>query len=423
MRYKILITFLTIAIVFSTDIYARIIIPPIHGPIIKKISVFVPELSNVSAGGTDGKAQEFINVIRNDLLNAGFFEVHDASGVSTEGSGNINFQAFFDAGAEALIKGEYQSSGDRINVAIRLFDVVQERELLGRSYEANSGRVREAAHRFANAVMKELTGIDGFFTSKIVFVSGTGQNRDLYIMDYDGHNTKRLTSHRSIILSPDCSSDGTKVVFNSDKVWSQDIYVVTLSPRVEEKRITRGLKLEQSPAWSPDGRRIAYSVNGEIFVANADGAGAVNLTRHNAIDVSPTWSPDGRQIAFVSDRTGSPQIYIMSSNGGNIRKISSGGYNTDPSWSPNMSVNRISFVRVEGSEANIFTVNPDGSDSQKLTSGSRRNENPAWSPDGHYIAFGSNRDGAKNIYIMYLNGENQRSLTKGGGKSFPTWCR
>src|SRR3972149_4002790 len=228
--------------------------------------------------------------------------------------------------------------------------------------------------------MKELTGIDGFFTSKIVFVSGTGQNRDLYIMDYDGHNAKRLTSHRSIILSPDCSSDGTKVVFNSDKVWSQDIYAITLSPRVEEKRITRGLKLEQSPAWSPDGRKIAYSVNGEIFVANADGTGAVNLTRHNAIDVSP-------------------------------------------SWSPNMSVNRISFVRVEGSEANIFTVNPDGSDSQKLTSGSRRNENPAWSPDGHYIAFGSNRDGAKNIYIMYLNGENQRSLTKGGGKSFPTWCR
>src|SRR3989337_2096540 len=179
MRYKILITFLTIAIVFSTDIFARIIIPPIHGPIIKKISVFVPELSSVSTGG-----------------------------------------------AEALIKGEYQSLGDRINVAIRLFDVVQERELLGRSYEANSGRVREAAHRFANAVMKELTGIDGFFTSKIVFVSGTGQNRDLYIMDYDGHNAKRLTSHRSIILSPDCSSDGTKVVFNSDKVWSQDVCAI-----------------------------------------------------------------------------------------------------------------------------------------------------------------------------------------------------
>ncbi|HEY7535543.1 MAG TPA: Tol-Pal system beta propeller repeat protein TolB [Thermodesulfobacteriota bacterium] len=421
MRSKISIVVLAILIGFSHKVSARIIIPPIQGPIIKKISVFVPELANL--GGTDGKDREFVNVLRNDLLNAGFFDVHGGSDIGATDSNNINFQAYFDAGAEALIKGEYQSSGDRINIAIRLVEVVREKELLGRSYEADPGRVRDAAHRFANAVMKELSGIDGFFTSKIVYVSGSGQKRDLYIMDYDGYNAKRLTSHSSIILSPDCSSDGTRVVFNSDKVWSQDIYVLTLAPRVEEKRITRSLKLEQSPEWSPDGRRIAYSANGDIYVANADGNGAVNLTGHPSIDVSPTWSPDGSQIAFVSDRAGSPQIYIMSSNGGNPRKITSGGYNTDPAWSSNISVNRISFVRVEGSEANIYTVNPDGSDLQKLTGGSRRNENPSWSPDGHYIAFSSTRTGAKNIYIMYLNGENQRPLTKDSGKSFPTWCR
>ncbi len=421
MRYKILIAGLAVLVFFSHDIFARIIIPPIHGPIIKKISVFVPELTNI--GGSDGKAREFINVLRNDLMNAGFFDVDDGSGVGGTGSTNIDFQAYFNAGGEALIKGEYQSSGDRINIAIRLFDVVQEKELLGRSYEADPGRVRDAAHRFANAVMKELTGIDGFFTSKIVYVSGSGKKKELYIMDYDGHNAKKLTRHGSNILSPHCSPDGTKVIFNSDKVWSQDIYVITLAPRVEERRLTRGLKLEQSPEWSPNGRRIAYSANGDIFVANADGTGAVNLTSHHAIDVSPTWSPDGGQIAFVSDRSGSPQVYIMSSSGGNPRRITSGGYNTDPTWSPNAAVNRISFVRVEGGEANIFTVNPDGSDVQKLTRGGRRNENPSWSPDGHYIAFSSTRSGAKNIYMMYLNGENQRPLTRDGGKSFPTWCR
>jgi TolB protein len=423
MRYKISIGVFTVAIVFSHSVFARIIIPPIQGPIIKKISVFVPDLTNVSGGGADAKAREFVNVLRNDLLNAGFFDVHDGSGVAGDGSGSINFQAYFDAGAEALVKGEYQSSGGGMNIAIRLFDVVQEKELVGRSYEADPGRVRDAAHRFANAVMKELTGIDGFFTSKIVYVSGREQKRDLYIMDYDGHSARKLTNHRSIILSPHCSPDGSKIAFNSDKVWSQDVYVLTLAPRVEEKRLTRGLKLEQSPEWSPDGRRIAYSANGDIFVANADGTGAVNLTRHHSIDVSPTWSPDGRQIAFVSDRAGSPGIYVMNSNGGNVRKITSGGYSTDPAWSPNISVNRIAFVRVEGGEANIFTVNPDGSDVQKLTRGSRRNENPSWSPDGHYVSFSSTRGGAKNIYIMYLNGENQRSLTKDGGKSFPTWCR
>lgn len=422
MRYKILIL-VVIALLFSSStLFARIVIPPINGPIIKKISVFVPNLTN-SGGGGDEKALEFVEVLRNDLLNAGLFDVHDATGIGSDEGGKINFQAFFNAGAEELIKGDYRSSGNTIEIGVRLFDIAQETDLLGRSYETTPGKVREAAHKFASAVMKELTGIDGFFNSKIVFVSGTEQNRDLYIMDYDGHNVRRLTNHRSIVLSPHCSPDGTKIVFNSDKVWNQDIYVLNLVPRVEERRLTHALKLEQSPAWSPDGGRIAYSENGDIFVSSADGSLAVNLTHNPAIDVSPTWSPDGRQIAFVSDRSGLPQIYVMNSDGSNVRRITSGGYSTDPSWSHNANVNRIAFVRVEGTEANIFTINPDGTDEQRLTSGARRNENPSWSPDGHYIAFNSTKSGAKNIYIMYLNGENQRPLTKDGGKSFPTWCR
>lgn len=272
--------------------------------------------------------------------------------------------------------------------------------------------------------MKELTGLDGFFTSKIAFVSGARNNRNLYLMDYDGEGIKRLTNHGSLVMSPSCSPDGSKIIFNSDKIWDQDLYVVTLTPSVSEQRLTRAFKLEQSPEWSPDGRRIAYSANGEILVANPDGSGAVNISRSpRSIDVSPSWSPNGRQTAFVSDRSGTPEIYVMSSSGGNLRKVSSGGYSTDPSWSPAPEVNRIAFVKLEGGEANIFTVNPDGSDEQRLTWSSRRNENPAWSPDGHYIAFTSNRAGQSDLYLMYLNGQNQRPLTKGGNILFPTWCK
>jgi TolB protein len=423
MKYKIPILVVVTLIIFSTAPIARILIPPITGPITKKISVFVPDLTSVGSS-RDEKALEFVDVLRNDLLNAGLFDVHDARGIPLNSSGSIDFQAFFDAGAEALVMGEYQSSGDMITIAIRLFDVVQERELLGRSYEVPPGTVRWAAHRFASAVMKELTGIDGFFNSKIVFVSGSEQNRDLFIMDYDGHNVRRLTSHHALVLSPNCSLDGTNIVFNSDKVWNQDIYVLSLTPRMQERRIIHAGRLAQTAVWSPDGRKIAYSGgDGDIFVANADGSGAVNLTHHPAIDVSPTWSPDGKQIAFVSDRSGEPQIYVMNSDGSDLRRITSGGYSTDPSWSPNAEVNKIAFVKVEGAEANIYTINPDGSDEERITSGSGRNENPSWSPDGHYIAFDSTRGGSENIYIMYFNGENQRPLTKGGGKSFPTWCR
>jgi TolB protein len=415
MRYKILISVVATFIISSSTLLARIVIPPISGPIIKKISIFVPELINPVAGSRDEKAREFIEVLRNDLLNAALFDVHDGSGISVDREEDINLQSFFEAGAEALVRGEYQSSGNTTTVTLRLFDVVQERELLGRSYEAPPGAVRWAAHRFASAVMRELTGIDGFFNSKIVFVSGTEQNKDLFIMDYDGNNVRRLTNHHSLVLSPNCSLDGAKIVFNSDKVSDHDIYVLNLTPKTQERRLIGVIRPAQTGVWSPDGREIAYS--------GGDGSGTVNLTHHPAINVSPTWSPDGKQIAFVSDRSGEPQIYVMNSNGSNVKRITSGGYSTDPSWSPNIEVNKIAFVRVEGAEANIFIINPDGSDEQRLTSGSRRNENPSWSPDGHYIAFSSTRSRSENIYIMYFNGENQRPLTKDGGKSFPTWCR
>jgi TolB protein len=420
MRYSVTRLIAILFLISSSPIYAQIILPPIHGPIVDKIYIFIPDLNSLS--GSDPRAKEFVEVVRNDLINTGLFDVKGGT-LMTSGD-LINFQPLFEAGAEAFIKGDYSSSGGRIKFDLSLYDVAGENRLLARSYEASTGRVREAAHRFSDAVMKELTGLDGFFTSKIAFVSGSRNNRNLYEMDYDGENIKRLTNHGALVMSPSCSPDGSKIIFNSDKVWDQDLYVVTLTPSVSEQRLTRAFKLEQSPEWSPSGRKIAYSANGDIVIANPDGSGAVDITGNQRfIDVSPTWSPSGRQIAFVSDRAGTPQIYVMNSDGSSVRKVSSGGYSTDPSWSPNTEVNRIAFVKVEGAEANIFTVSPDGSDEQRLTWASRRNENPTWSPDGHYIAFSSTRGGHKDLFMMYLNGQNQRPLTNGGDVLFPTWCK
>ncbi|MCH8029524.1 MAG: PD40 domain-containing protein [Candidatus Dadabacteria bacterium] len=415
----LLCSFLLAAYFSIETLLAQIPIPDIDRPILKKVSIVIPELRPSHGSYKDSRAREFIEVVRGDLRNSGLFEV------LTDGftGSRVDIDRLFDAGIDASLDGEYKSMEDRVLVSVKLISISQEKMLLGRSYEASPGRIREAAHRFSNLVIKELTGIDGFFTSKIVFVSGRSPKRDLYIMDYDGRNRHRLTNHASLLLSPHCNSNGTRVVFNSDKVWDQDIYVLNLVPTVSEKRLTRALRLEQSPEWSPDGTKIAFSANSNIYVANADGTNPRKLTRSSAIDVSPTWSPDGRRIAFASDRAGSPKIYVMNSDGTGLKLLTFREYNTDPAWSPNPEVNKIAFVRLEGSEVNIFTINPDGTGLQRLTQGVGRNENPAWSPDGHYIAFSSTRKGPKDIYSMYLNGANQVPLSTGGAKSFPTWCK
>ena len=133
---------------------------------------------------------------------------------------------------------------------------------------------------------------------------------------------------------------------------------------------------------------MAFSRNGDIYIASPSGEILKRLTSSPAIDLSPTWSPDGKKIAFVSDRAGTPNIYVISLQGGSAVKITSSGYNTDPVWSPNASVNRIAFVKVRKSKADIHAIGPDGRGEQRLTA-SGRNEHPSWSPDGHYITFPS----------------------------------
>lgn len=419
MAQRVLLLTLALFLGISYSAFSQIKLPDVTGPIIQRIPVFIPELSSLGAPNPKGK--EFVDVLRNDLNNAALFDV-SAGGAIISDLNNINFQGIFDAGADYLIAGQYQTEGGKIKLAVQLYNVKEERPILGRTYVATPGKVREAAHKFADLAMKQMTGKDGFFSSKIAFVLGSKNKRNLFLMDYDGANKRQLTKHSALVMSPDCSPNGQQIIFNSDNVWDQDLYLINLGRKITEKRLTKAFKLEQSPEWSPSGGQLAFSANGDIYVSGVSGKGARNLTRSGSIDVSPTWSPDGSKIAFVSDRSGNPQIYIMNSNGSGVRRLTSSGYNTDPSWSPNPAVNKIAFVRVEGG-ANIYTIDPSGGGVQRLTFSGGRNENPAWSPDGHYIAFTSTKAGARDIYMMYLNGENQVRLSQGGGKRFPTWCK
>ena len=400
---------------------AQILLPPVASPI-KKIPVAVAVLKARGELSTYGK--NFTDILRNDLTNAALFDVRPVNILFSSSFEDIDFEYLNAQKTKYLVSGNFDVSPREVLYELIVYDVPSRRERMRRKYVTSPRHIRNVVHRFAGELMKELTGLEGFFESEIVFVSGRGQGRDLFIMDYDGHNKKRLTNHGSSVLSPDCSRDGSSLVFTSDRSWDHDVYLLNFkSARLpaEGERITRGIHLDNSPRWSPDGTRVAFSRNGDIYIALPSGEILKQLTRSPAIDLSPTWSPDGKKIAFVSDRAGAPNIYVMSSQGGRAVRITSGGYNTDPVWSPNASVNRIAFVKVRKSEADIYAIGPDGRGEQRLTA-SGRNEHPSWSPDGHYITFSSKRLGKRQIHIMYLNGENKRPLSRGENDSFSTWC-
>ena len=400
---------------------AQIFLPPVASPI-KKIPVAVAVLKAIGDLSIHGK--NFTDVLGNDLTNAALFDVRPVSILFSSSFEDIDFEYLNAQKTRYLVSGNFDVSPREVLYELVVYDVPGRRERMRRRYVTSPRHIRSVVHKFAGELMREFTGLEGFFDYEIVFVRKRGHGRDLFIMDYDGHNTKRLTNHGSSVLSPDCSRDGSQLVFTSDRSWDHDVYLLNFKATplpAEGKRVTLGIHLDNSPSWSPDGTRVAFSRNGDIYIASPSGEILRRLTGSPAIDLSPTWSPDGKKIAFVSDRAGAPNIYVISSQGGRAVRITSGGYNTDPVWSPNASVDRIAFVKVRKSKADIYAIGPDGQGEQKLTS-SGRNEHPSWSPDGHYITFSSKRLGKRQIYIMYLNGENKLPLSSGENDSFSTWC-
>ena len=400
---------------------AQIQLPPVASPI-KKIPIAVAVLK--AKGDLSVYGKNFTDVLKNDLTNAALFDIRQVNILFSSSFEDIDFEYLDAQKTRYLVSGNFDVSPREVSYNLIVYDVPSRQERMRRRYVASPRHIRNVVHKFAGELMRELTGLDGFFDSEIVFVRRNGHGSDLFIMDYDGHNAKRLTNHGSSVLSPDCSPDGSQVVFTSDRSWDHDVYLLNFKATrlpAEGKRITRGIHLDNSPSWSPDGSRVAFSRNGDIYIASSSGEILKRLTKSPAIDISPTWSPDSRKIAFVSDRAGAPNIYVISSEGGRAVRITSEGYNTDPVWSPSHLVNRIAFVKVKKSKADVYSVGPDGRGQQRLTS-SGRNEHPSWSPDGHYITFSSKRLGKRQIYIMYLNGENKLPLSRGKNDSFSTWC-
>ncbi len=238
------------------------------------------------------------------------------------------------------------------------------------------------------------------------------EKANIYVMDADGSNQTRLTRGPWGDWSPAWSPDGTRIAFESDRDGDLEIYVMDADGS-NQTRLTRDLANDMGPAWSPDGTRIAFESdrdgNMEIYVMDADGSNQTRLTRDPSWDESPTWSPDGTRIAFESwgERSG---IYVMDADGSNQTRLTRGWDAWSPTWSPDGR--RIAFSWWRDGNDDIYMMDADGFNQTRLTRDRAGDGSPAWSPDGKRIAFDSWRDGDLEIYVMDADGSNQTRLTR-----------
>lgn len=259
---------------------------------------------------------------------------------------------------------------------------------------------------------------------RIVFQSNRDGNWEIYVMDADGRNQKRLTNEPATDERPSWSPDGTKIAFGSQRGGNTDIYVMNANGG-GLKRLTTDPGDDYAPQWSPDGTKITFRSsrdgNKEVYVMNADGSGQTNISNNRADDHGPIWSPDGTRIAFSSDRAGNNDIYLMNPDGSNVVQLT-----TDPeddragAFSPDGT--QIAFRSSRDGNIEIYVMNADGSNQTNLTNDPAADRGPTWSPDGTYISYYTNRSGNYEIYIMKADGSGKINLTQHPDNDFsPDW--
>lgn len=376
-------------------------------------------------------------VLRNDLRFTGLFQFVPESLMEALPPLNPESPKLEDwrsVGASYLVVTRTSTSGGELVVEVRVHFVEGGQVMLSRRYSGRPDNPRVFAHQAADDIMT-LTNYRGIARTKIAFSSDRDSqpnrraSKELYIMDYDGFNPRRVTVNGSINILPSWSPDGRSLAYVSyRRENSPDIFVAHIYEG-RSANLTNGRAPSFAPSFSPDGRRITYSAstragNTDIWVANADGSGARRVTNSPGIDTAPFWSPTGREIAFTSDRSGSPQIWLMDDEGLNVRRLTTvGSHNDAPAWNPSKEWSEIAYTsRLEAGGFEIAVVDLASRQVRQITQGRGSCEYPTWAPNGRHLAFSCNRGGQWQITVSDRTGAMVQTLAAGPGNNvYPDW--
>jgi len=313
-----------------------------------------------------------------------------------------------------------------------LFDLGKGTQEIGARYVASSvdeAGARQVAHKFAADIIGQFGG-KSLAGTHIYFTSDRSGHKEIWMMDPDGSNVKQITSFRDITTQPAASPEPGKIAFTSWVHTNPAIFVFSVDPIRDLHFYNQRASVNSSPSFTPDGKQIVYSSSApddrccRIFIANLDGSGLRPISSAGYIDTEPKVNPKtGNEIVFVSGRSGPQQIYRMNMDGSDVERLTPGeGEASNPSWHPGGQIIAYAWTRgFAAGDFNIFTMDVASRSYNQLTHSEGRNENPSWAPDGVHLVFASTRSGKSQIYTMLGDGTQPRQLTTQGNNTTPVW--
>ncbi len=371
-------------------------------------------------------ADQVHDTLRADILYGRYFDVSEDGPAFDAQDLKDMLKGWGKKKAQYVIGGDISYAQPYYTIKIYVYDVSTRAPVFAKAFKGNQASLRRLAHIAADQIILTLTGRRGIADTKIAFANNSTKHKEIYVVDYDGQNLKKLTNDRSIALLPRWSKDG-RIYYTTYRYKNPDIFAIDLKAGKIAPVIIRG-GLSLIGGVSPDGKALVFTSsrgpNPSIYIYNLESGEKKQITNRQSVDGSPSYSPDGKFITFVSNRAGNPQIYVMELATGQTRPLTKTfNWSDSPQWSPTGE-----WIVFAGRESpyhpfDIFLVDLTGTQLRRLTTDAGSNEDPTWSPDGRFIAFTSTRNGGRRqLYVMDADGSAPHLVAPLPGNTFtPHW--
>ena len=339
--------------------------------------------------------EDIATIISNDLGRSGRFSIlsisqHPEKITDPKFLNNTKWKEL----TRFVVIGNIQATGNNYAVTFHLINVVDGQIMLSQSLPSARTDLRKTAHKISDLIYQTLTGEMGVFNSRIAYITthkiAKGKQYRLQVSDFDGFNAKIIAQGDEPILSPAWSPDGRRLAYVSLENKRMAIYMHDIYSNLRDQ-VSAHQGLNSSPAWSPDGTKLAMTLskdgNAEIYVLDLTTKSLQRLTHDPAIDTEPAWSPDGKVIIFTSDRGGKPQIYQIPSKGGSAQRLTfQGNYNARASFSPNGQ----KIVLINGDNG-LFRIAILENGQMRYVSNTAMDKSPSFAPNGSMVMYATQR--------------------------------